>query len=232
MDFGPTDTSGQGASKFITHIDLYYHRIPDLSTFLLYTKNKEEVILLEGLPEPDQVIEIDLPKVAKSSLIVTILSLLLLTVVKMTIEKEFVFSITLWTIGIFIVGYIALIILHEFFHLFGFRVFANVPWKRMKVGVNLKMGVAYATTDKLMTNRAIRKALLLPFWLTGIIPALIALYIGSGVLLILSALLIGGAAGDFAMYKELKKLPDDSLIKDDPQLPKLYVYPSGTRGVS
>ena len=94
----------------------------------------------------------------------------------------------------------------------------------MKVGVNLKLGIAYATTDKLMTNRAIRKALLLPFWMTGIVPALIGLYIGSGVLIVLSALLIGGAVGDFAMYKELKKLPDDWLIKDDPQLPRLYVY--------
>ncbi len=97
----------------------------------------------------------------------------------------------------------------------------------MKVGVNLKLGIAYATTDKPMTNRAIRKALLLPFWLTGILPAIIGLYIGSGVLIILSALLIGGAVGDFAMYKELKKLPDDWLIKDDPELPRLYVYAPG-----
>ena len=52
----------------------------------------------------------------------------------------------------------------------------------MIVGVNLKMGIAYATTDQLMTNRAIRKALLLPFWMTGIVPAIIGLYIGSGLL--------------------------------------------------
>jgi len=86
------------------------------------------------------------------------------------------------------------------------------------------MGIAYATTDQLMTNRAIRKALLLPFWTTGILPAFIGLYIGSGLLVSLSALLIGGAAGDFAMYKELKELPDDWVVKDDPELPKLYVY--------
>ena len=94
----------------------------------------------------------------------------------------------------------------NFFILLGFRVFGGVPWKKMIVGVNLKMGIAYATTDQLMTNRAIRKALLLPFWMTGILPALIGLYIGSGLLVSLSALLIGGAAGDFAMYKELKEV--------------------------
>ena len=117
-----------------------------------------------------------------------------------------------------------LIVLHEFFHLLGFRLFAHVPWKRMVVGVNLKLGIAYATTDQLMSNAAIRKALLLPFWMTGIVPALVGLHFGSGVVIVLSALLIGGAVGDFAMYKELKKLPDDWLIKDDPKLPRLYVY--------
>ena len=142
----------------------------------------------------------------------------------MLLKETFRFHLAVWTVVFFIVGYILLIILHELFHLLGFRVFGDVPWRKMIVGVNLKLGIAYATTDQLMTNRAIRKALLLPFWMTGILPAIIGLYIGSGLLVSLSALLIGGAAGDFAMYKELKELPDDWVVKDDPELPKLYVY--------
>ena len=179
---------------------------------------------MNEFPVPDKIIEIDLPKVAKSSLVITASAFLLLWILKIVIERDFSFSLSLWTIVFFIVGYILLIILHELFHLLGFRVFGGVPWKKMIVGVNLKMGIAYATTDQLMTNRAIRKALLLPFWMTGILPAIIGLYIGSGLLVSLSALLIGGAAGDFAMYKELKELPDDWVVKDDPELPKLYVY--------
>ncbi|MET3657673.1 MULTISPECIES: DUF3267 domain-containing protein [Sporosarcina] len=179
---------------------------------------------MNEFPVPDKIIEIDLPKVAKSSLVLTASAFLLLWFLKIVIERDFSFSLSLWTIVFFIIGYILLIILHELFHLLGFRVFGDVPWKKMIVGVNLKMGIAYATTDQLMTNRAIRKALLLPFWTTGILPAVIGLYIGSGLLVSLSALLIGGAAGDFAMYKELKELPNDWVVKDDPELPKLYVY--------
>lgn len=179
---------------------------------------------MNEFPVPDKIIEIDLPKVAKSSLVLTASAFLLLWFLKIVIERDFSFSLSLWTVVFFIIGYILLIILHELFHLLGFRVFGDVPWKKMIVGVNLKMGIAYATTDQLMTNRAIRKALLLPFWTTGILPAVIGLYIGSGLLVSLSALLIGGAAGDFAMYKELKELPNDWVVKDDPELPKLYVY--------
>lgn len=179
---------------------------------------------MNEFPVPDKIIEIDLPKVAKSSLVLTASAFVLLWFLKIVIERDFSFSLSLWTVVFFIIGYILLIILHELFHLLGFRVFGDVPWKKMIVGVNLKMGIAYATTDQLMTNRAIRKALLLPFWTTGILPAVIGLYIGSGLLVSLSALLIGGAAGDFAMYKELKELPDNWVVKDDPELPKLYVY--------
>jgi Putative zincin peptidase len=184
---------------------------------------------LKEFPVPDKVIEIDLPRVAKSSLTITAGAFLFLWILKVVIEREFLLSLSLWTVVFFILGYILLIILHELFHLLGFRVFGGVPWKKMIVGVNLKMGIAYATTNEPLTNRAIRKALLLPFWMTGILPAFVGLYIGSGLLVSLSALLIGGAAGDFAMYKELKKLPDDWVVKDDPELPKLYVYAPGKR---
>ena len=179
---------------------------------------------MNELPTPDKVIDIDLPTVAKQGLYLTILPLILLLILHFILEGGFYFTISFLNVGLLVGGYILLVILHEFFHLLGFRVFANVPWNRMKVGVNLKLGIAYATTDKLMTNQAIRKALLLPFWLTGILPAIIGLYIDSGVLIILGALLIGGAAGDFAMYKALKKSPDNWLIKDDPELPRLYVF--------
>jgi hypothetical protein len=179
---------------------------------------------MNELPGPDKIVDVDLSTIAKKGIYLTIIPLAILLLIHFIIEEGFYFKLTGYTLLLFFGGYILLVLLHEFFHLFGFRVFANVPWKRMKVGIDIKAGIAYATTDKLMTNCAIRKALLLPFWLTGILPALIGLYIGSGVLVILSALLIGGAVGDFAMYKELKKLPDDWLIKDDPKLPRLYVY--------
>ncbi|WP_342507566.1 DUF3267 domain-containing protein [Sporosarcina sp. FSL K6-2383] len=183
---------------------------------------------MNEVPEPDKVITIDLPKVAKRSLLITAASFVGLWALHIAIEQEISITVTLGSAALLIVGYIILIVLHELFHLLGFRLFGGVPWKSMIIGFNLKLGVAYATTDKLMTNRAIQKALLLPFWTTGVIPAILGLAIGNGLLLNLAALLIGGAAGDFAMYKELRKLPNDWLVKDDPELPQLYVYAADT----
>ena len=99
------------------------------------------------LHEPNKVIDIDLQAVAKRSLLITVLSLVVLLALKMIIVKEFSFTITWWSVAFFIIGYVVLIVLHELFHLLGFRIFAGVPWKRMIIGVNLKLGIAYATTD-------------------------------------------------------------------------------------
>lgn len=173
------------------------------------------------------IVELNLQKVAVQSIWLTFVPLVLLFFIRLFLEGgDWQFTFKFWYVLYGIFGYIILIVLHEFFHLLGFWLFCKVPWKNMDYGVNLKMGIAYATADQLMDNKGIRKALLLPFWMTGIVPAILALYFSDGVLLTLSAFLIGGAAGDFAMYKELKKFPDDAMVKDDPELPKLYIYPA------
>lgn len=183
---------------------------------------------MEQLPKPDHIVELDLSKITKQMFYLTGFSLLILFALQIAIHQMFSYSFTLTSFSLDIIffsaGYLVLIVLHEFFHLLGFRIFSKVPWRNMKVGVNLRLGIAYATTPQLMTNREIRKSLLLPFWMTGILPAVIGLYIDSNMLIILAALLIGGAAGDFSMYRQLKKLPDDWLIKDHPTKPKLMLF--------
>ena len=178
--------------------------------------------------EPVHIVDLDLHKVAKQGLWITIAVTGSLFAINLLLQvffaPEVIFKITFWKIVIVILGYIALLVVHELFHLLGFRIFAKVPWRKMIVGVNLKLGIAYATTDEWVTIGALRKALLLPFWTTGMIPALLGLYFSNGVWLVLGGLLIGGAVGDFAMYKELRKFPNEWLVKDDPERPRLYLH--------
>ena len=69
-----------------------------------------------------------------------------------------------------------------------------------------------------------KKALLLPFWMTGVAPTVIGLALDNFLIVFVGALLMAGAIGDFHMYKELRKYPNDAVVKDDPKEPKLYVY--------
>ncbi|WP_205961770.1 DUF3267 domain-containing protein [Psychrobacillus vulpis] len=169
------------------------------------------------------IIEIDLKKVAWSSLIMTVVTSIFGLLFYVLLYNGFEITFSILDFLLFLIGYVLLIVLHESFHLIGFWFFGRVPWSSMDYGVNLKLGIAYATTSIPLPNHAMKKALLLPFWMTGVAPMFIGYIIQSPMFVLLGAWLIAGAAGDFAMYKELRKYPADVLIKDDPEKPKLYI---------
>ena len=57
--------------------------------------------------------------------------------------------------------------------LIGFVAFGKVPISSLQYGLNLKLGIAYATSDRPVKNRAMRAVLLLPFWMTAVLPSII-----------------------------------------------------------
>lgn len=173
---------------------------------------------------PTKIIELDIQQIGKTSLILTIILSVLLVFLNSVVHQDFSYNVSWFGLLLFLVGYIVLIVLHEVTHLIGFGVFGKVPWRSLDYGFNLKLGVAYATTNEAVRTKAMRKVLILPFWATGVLPAVIAIAINSPLLALLAAWLIAGAAGDFAMIKELRSVDDDAWIKDDPELPKLYVF--------
>ena len=58
----------------------------------------------------------------------------------------------------------------------------------------------------------------------SVLPTGIGFALDNFLIVIVGALLMAGAIGDFYMYKELRKYPNDAVVKDDPKEPKLYVY--------
>ena len=173
------------------------------------------------------IIKFDIQKIAKQNIIWTVFLSLTFILLNSFLQPQ---SLEITTLAVlkgftlFCVLYVVLIVSHETFHLIGFWLFGKVPFNSMDYGINLKLGVAYATTSLGIPNTAMKKALLLPFWLTGVIPTLIGFWLNNSIIIIAGAFLLAGAVGDFAMYKELRRFPKDALVKDDPKEPKLYVY--------
>lgn len=176
--------------------------------------------------EPSRVIELKLDEIAPKVLWINILLIVLFAAAYHLFAEPLSFSFSLSGILFFILGYIVLIALHEIFHLIGFLLFGKVSFASLKYGVNLKLGIAYATTSTPLPNPAMKKALLLPFWTTAVVPTLIGFWIDSQVLVLLGAMLAAGAIGDFFMYRELLKERNDVWVLDDPELPRLHIYES------
>lgn len=179
---------------------------------------------MKDFDTPTKIIDLDIQKIGKTSLVLTVVLSVVLLLLTSIVHQDFAFEPSWLGLFLFIIGYILLIVLHEAAHLVGFVIFAKVPWRSLDYGFNLKLGVAYATTTEPVQNTAMKRVLFLPFWTTGVLPAVIAIFINSPLLALLGAWLIAGAAGDFAMIKELRTVRDDAWIKDDPERPKLYVF--------
>ena len=172
----------------------------------------------------DRLIELDLEALAPKMLIANLFLLVTFAAAYHFFVVPLAYAFSWIGILYFIAGYIILIAIHEFFHLFGFVVFGKVPIRSLRFGVNLSLGIAYATTERPLRNRAIRKALLLPFWMTAVLPAIIGTVLQDQVLVLLGAMLAAGAYGDFVMWQALRKEPDTVWVVDDPELPRLHLF--------
>ncbi|WP_088006239.1 DUF3267 domain-containing protein [Indiicoccus explosivorum] len=174
--------------------------------------------------EPARVISLNIEKLMRTGMWWNAGLLVLFAFLYHFFTEPLTFNFSWSGIGLFIVGYVLLIVLHELFHLIGFVVFGRVPLSSLAYGLNLKMGVAYATTERPLRIGAMRKALLLPFWMTGVLPGIIGFTLPNQVLVLLSAILIAGAIGDFSMYRGLRNVKTSAWVMDDKTEPKLYVY--------
>lgn len=235
MDLGPADFSGQGASnsKYYSHhcivaqtIVLRNYHFPFRVRYTLI----KDALVSHKTPErsermeADRIIELNMEEIAPKMLWINVLLLVLFAAAFHFFVQPFSFRPSWSGILYFFVGYAVLIVLHELFHLIGFVIFGKVAISSLKYGVNLKLGIAYATTNMPVRNKSMKKALLLPFWTTAVLPTIAGFWLDSQVLVLLGAMLAAGALGDFWMYRELLKEPNDAWVIDDDELPRLYIY--------
>lgn len=173
------------------------------------------------------IIELNIRQIAKQNIIWTIIlsiGLLILSFLLQPQSSKLSVSSIVLAIIFFAVLYVILIILHEACHLLGFVIFGKTPFRSLSYGVDFEKGMAYATTSQPLPNHAMKKALLLPFWVTGVIPTIIGFWLNNNTIILTGAFLMAGAVGDFIMYKELRKFSKHAKVQDDPKEPKLYVY--------
>lgn len=174
--------------------------------------------------KPDHTITFNIKKIHIQAVIITVAAIIIGAALMAFFHLESEFDISFWNFCLWVILYTGLIILHEVCHLIGFMIWGKCKKSDLVYGINRELGIAYAGTKKVIVNKAMKKALLLPFWMTGMLPFIIGLCLNSPVLMIAAAFLIGGAAGDFSMYNQLRKIKKEAFIIDDLNEPKLYVY--------
>lgn len=116
------------------------------------------------------------------------------------------------------------IIIHEFVHGIFFAKYAEKGWKSVKFGVMWKMLTPYAHCKEPLKIKEYKVALLAPLIVVGIIPAILGIVFGIGLLTIFGIILSGGAAGDLMVYDLIKKENPEDYVQDHPSEAGCWIY--------
>lgn len=135
-----------------------------------------------------------------------------------TFEPESMLRLFLYYV-IFLAG----IPVHELIHGITFACFAKKGFKAVSYGVIWSKLTPYAHCDEPLAVRQYVAALLMPFLLLGIAPAIAALIIGHFATLVFAIIFTASAAGDLWIAWLIMKEKKNATILDHPSEPGYYV---------
>jgi hypothetical protein len=118
-----------------------------------------------------------------------------------------------------------LFIPHELIHGITWMIVAKCKWSDIKFGVMWKkFCTPYCHCKIPMTVSQCRLALLMPFFVLGVLPSLLSLVVGSSLLLFYGILGIVGAMGDIMMAWLLRKESSIAKIYDHPSAAAFFLF--------
>lgn len=121
---------------------------------------------------------------------------------------------------LFVVG----IAVHELIHGFFFGLFAKNGFKSIRFGVMWQMLTPYCHCKEPLKIKHYFLGALMPALLLGIIPGVISLFNGNGLMLLFGILFTGAAAGDFMVVWMLRKEHPETYVQDHPSEAGCFVY--------
>lgn len=125
---------------------------------------------------------------------------------------------------LFIVLFLVGIVVHELIHGFFFGLFAPGGFRSIRFGIMWKYLTPYCHCKEPLRIRHYFIGALMPAILLGFVPAVVSLFTGNDLWLVLGIIFIGAAAGDFMVVWILKKEDKNVYVQDHPSEAGCYVY--------
>ena len=202
-------------------------RILDACVGILLFEKYNDMKTIEGIDEKGRKVAIDLLKANIFAVAIMIVAAIVLIVPFFLIwggrkpTMELIGSPTQWTIVAMtsIVG----IVLHELIHGITWASYAPSGWKSISFGVMWKMLTPYCHCDEPMHISGYMMGAMMPCVVLGVIPSIVALFIGNLPLLAWGVFFISAAAGDIWMTWLLTKENPKSMVLDHPSEAGFYI---------
>ena len=115
---------------------------------------------------------------------------------------------------LWLVWTLVLLLMHEGTHAVAWKLASGLPWSSFKFGIQWKTVTPYCHSIHPMGVQPYRIGAAMPLLLTGILPWIIGYILRDAELILASAVLISGAAGDIYILWAIRDLPDHVLLQD------------------
>lgn len=123
----------------------------------------------------------------------------------------------------FIVVFFAGIVVHELLHAVSWVYLGRKPWSAIKFGVVWKALTPYAHCKEPVEVRGYRWAVAMPGIVLGLVPSLISIITGNGLLLFFGLIFTLTAAGDALILWVIRSVEAGKLVEDHPSRAGCYV---------
>ena len=127
------------------------------------------------------------------------------------------------SILVFFIGMVIGVVVHELIHGITWAIFAKRGWRSISFGVMWKMLTPYCHCDEPMHIPGYMMGAMMPCVILGIIPSIVAMFIGNLPLLVWGIIFIAAAAGDIWMTWLLTKENPKSMVLDHPSEAGFYI---------
>jgi hypothetical protein len=106
--------------------------------------------------------------------------------------------------------------IHEALHAIGWKIFGRQPWNTIQFGIFWKVLTPYTHLKAPIEVNAYRIGGALPGLVTGVLPYLVGLCLGSAAWLWLGLLMVAAACGDLLALWLVRRLPAGTMVQDHP----------------
>ena len=120
-------------------------------------------------------------------------------------------------VALYLLSFLAFVIVHEVLHGLSFVVFSGQSWKTIRFGLVLKNGLAYCISLVPVTIRRARWSLMMPLYVICIPLYLYGIFTSSFALAILAILFASGSVGDIYYLWQLRTAnPTYYMMEEEP----------------
>ncbi|KGX89317.1 hypothetical protein N781_09440 [Pontibacillus halophilus JSM 076056 = DSM 19796] len=116
------------------------------------------------------------------------------------------------------------ITLHELVHALAFVFIGKASRSNVKFGFMWRHAMPYVHCNQPVSFGAYTYVILLPVVLTGILPMVMGLWVGSQLIVCASIFLIAGGTGDWIIYKKVQSVEGFSWVQDHPSEAGCVLY--------